>query len=738
MEMAFSDVPFLARGISMEIELGIAAIRGTNPLNDGGPNLEVETSRAWVWPSVLVVLALVSACPASPARAVEVNGSFRAWIGETDAAGLENDEEDLAFRLALTQDLSPWLTLFGSYRSTGYRTTFQLAPDFERTSEQPEIGLAYDRSRLNARLVFSDRAIRTTDEALNLDIQTFLASLDWRPSRGPRLGFRYQDSTSTTDAVLVGRDTDSRSFNLGADYSKANWSARYSFDLTEIENNSTGLRLEQTRHEVRAGYFESLLDDRWSFSLDARYADVRQTQDAATGVAVALPVAVTQGLFAIDATPSLGALESAPSLIDGDRTLAAAPGIEIGGANTFRNIGVDLGISRPVSELEISVDAPSGPVVWQVWQSPDNSSWFQLGGVTSVFDAGLLRYTVRFPETNARFVKAVNVSVNPVLEAAVTEVRALRATTQLERSEGDGSEYWLRFQTSLRPTDRIELSVGANLRRDQDLVATDLRRDYDERGLSAQLRSDLSDTLELRIGYRVTELEESVQPVLERREEVATVALDWRPVEAVGVLLTAQEREGTDGSTLLTTGDSLTLQAVTEIFPDLVLNSTLGVADTVDTLFDFTQETRYVVESFEARPNDRWLLSGSLSRYEYDSAGRVVVTSRTSARLGASWFATPFLSFNGEWVEGEDDLGSTTTQRLGWQWAPGPKLSLAASYYDTESSVGSGTANFSFDGSYRMNRWLRFWLALNEAESLITTQDATKTTALRLGVNAIF
>ncbi len=92
----------------------------------------------------------------------------------------------------------------------------------------------------------------------------------------------------------------------------------------------------------------------------ARYADVRQTQEAATGAAVALPVPVAQGLFAIDATPSLGELEPTSAFIDGDTTSPAAPGIEIGGANTFRNIGVDLGISRPVSELEISVQGPSG------------------------------------------------------------------------------------------------------------------------------------------------------------------------------------------------------------------------------------------------------------------------------------------------------------------------------------------------------------------------------------------
>jgi hypothetical protein len=686
---------------------------------------------------ILTAVALWAAL-ASPTRAVDINGSLRGWVGSTDAAGLESDEEDQAFRLALTQDLTPWLTLFGSFRATSFRTSFAAQPAFERTSVQPEIGLTYDRRRLSARLLFSERAIRTTDESQDLDIRNLLASLDWRPSRGPRLGFRLQDSTSTADSALFGRDSASRSVNLRADYTKATWSARYSFDLAEIENNITGLTLEQSRHEVRAGYSESVWQDRWSLDLDARYADLSQTQDAPTGAAVALPLPAVEGLYTVDATPAIATLEPAPQLIDAETTTAAAPGIEIGGANTFRNIGVDLGISRPVSQLEITVDAPSGNILWQIWTSPDNSTWFQLSSAVASFDAGFLRYTIRFAETTTRFLKAVNVSVNPVPGVAVTEVRALLETTQLERSEGSGSEYWLNLRSSLRLSSRIELSLGANLRRDQDLVATTLRRSYDERGLSLQLRSDLSDSLQLRIGYRVDELQEDVSPMLERREEVATVVFDWQPLETVGVLLTGQQREETDGAELLGATDSLTLQAVTEIFPGLVLNSTVGFADTLNTLFGFSQETLYIIESVEARPSDRLLLAGSLSRYEYDSADVLVVTARNSARLRAAWFATPFLSLTGELLQSEDDLGDTATRRLGAQWSPGPKLSLSSNYYDTESSAGSGTSNLTFDGSYRLNRWFRVWLAYNEAETLITTQDTATTETFRLGVNAVF
>jgi len=686
----------------------------------------------------LLAAAVLWAASTVPARAVDVNGSVRAWIGSVDAGGLQSDEEDRAFRLTLTQELTPWLSIFGSFRATNFRTTFGPGPTFERTSEQPEIGLAYSRRNLNGRLLFSDRAIRTTDESQDLDIRTFLASLDWRPRRGPRLGFRLQDSTSTADAVLFGRDTASRSLNFRADYAKATWNARYFFDVTDITNNNTGSSLEQSRHELRTGYFESLWDDRWSIVLDARLADVRQVQEAAAGATVALPLPAAQGLFAIDSTPALGELEPAPQLIDGDTAQPAAPGVEIGGANTFRNIGLDMGVSRPVSALEVSVDTPSGPVVWQVWQSPDNSSWFEVGPVASDFDAGFLRYNLRFPETTAQYFKAVNLSVNPVLDVSVTEIRALRAAGALERTEGTGSEYWLNLQTSLQATERIEVSVGANLRRDQDLVATDVRRSYDERGLSAQVRSDLGANLQLRLGYRIAELDEKVEPALERRQETATAALDWQPLEAVGVLFTAQQRDETDGAQLLSATDSLTLQAVTRIFPDLVLNSTFGVADTSNLLFGFSQETRFVVETVEARPNDRWLLGGTLSRHEYDSAGRVVVTFRTGARLRASWFATPFLSLSGEWGRSEDDLGGTTTRRLGAQWSPGPKLALAASFFETDASTGGGTSNLAFDGSYRLNRWFRMWLALSEAESLIATQEPQTTEALRLGISAIF
>jgi len=207
---------------------------------------------------------------------------------------------------------------------------------------------------------------------------------------------------------------------------------------------------------------------------------------------------------------------------------------------------------------------------------------------------------------------------------------------------------------------------------------------------------------------------------------------------AVTFLLTAQQRDEMDGQALVSSTDAVILTAVTRIFPDLVVNSTLGSADTLNPLFGFSQKTRYLIEAVDARPNDRWLLGGTFSRYEYDSVGRVAVSFRTSAQLRASWFATPFLSLFGDWLQSRDDVGDTATRRAGVQWAPGPKLSISAAYYKTDTTSRSGTSNLSLDASYRLNRWLQAWFGLNEAESFVDTLEPQKTEAVRLGLNAIF
>ena len=210
-----------------------------------------------------------------------------------------------------------------------------------------------------------------------------------------------------------------------------------------------------------------------------------------------------------------------PTLVDGDATTPASPPVEIGGASTFRNIGVDLGVTRPITRLEIATDLVSGPsVVWQVFRSRDNLFWEAVPGATSTFDSGLLRYRIRFPRTEDRFWKAVNVSANPAPAVRVTEIRALLdlATTALDESTDD-NRYRGDVILGFNPSRRVSLAVGFGASSDETLAAGLVRRDYEEAHALARLTVGLARSLDLNFGYRYNDSENRRDPVLLRTVE---------------------------------------------------------------------------------------------------------------------------------------------------------------------------------------------------------------------------
>ena len=234
----------------------------------------------------------------------------------------------------------------------------------------------------------------------------------------------------------VGRDNNSQYFtgeifynrqwgSVATSTSGAIWTARPPAS-TRIQN----------RHEVRANVAKPLLDNRVRLNFSTSWpGSTAQPTRAGTGIVEIVPA--RQGLFVVDTTPEIGELDPAPDLINGDFETPAAPGIEIGGANTFRNIGLDLGLTTQVTRLEITRGHHLRPER-------------DLAGLPQPGQPGLDRgsaarspYSTRsscatpfvFPETTDRYFKAVNVSANAVPQVLVTEVRALldRLPTRWQR-----------------------------------------------------------------------------------------------------------------------------------------------------------------------------------------------------------------------------------------------------------------------------------------------------------------
>ena len=675
---------------------------------------------------------------ATPAVAVEVHGNVRVYDGSTENGGAEADQLDQKFTLNLRQALTPWLSLLFTYRYTDFSTDSG-GGDFERSSSDPRLELLYDRPTLTARLSFQDRRNRGSNPSDNLDLESFQAQLRWQPKKGPRVSLQLRDDTNVADTAVFGRDVSSRTFGIETIWDRRWLSARYGFQAARLANERTGFELDEDRHQLRADVDQRLWNDRLTLSASGRVSRVEQREIAGSGGQPAQPVSIRDGLFALDTSPDLGELEDAPGLIDGDAVTPVTPEIEIGGANTFRNVGVDLGFTRQVTRLEITVDAPSSPgLVWDVYHGSDGLTWNRIRGVASEYDGALSRYTLTFPETTDRFFKAVNVTVNDFTNISVTELRALIDVGQLGRREGRSTTYRADIGARWRPHERVRADVYAGFANDRDLTRGLLSRDLDERSLSAQLHVDLTSDLEARVGYRNTRVDENREPVLARDEEHWSVALDWSPLPSVDGLLSFSRRDETDGTVLIRSADTVRLRARTELLASLELTSELTWSDVDDPFAGLEQTVWRWRETLSAELTERLNVRASVARSVFDSTGTVVIEERTNVDLLANWRAAPFLSFTGDWSYGKDDLQDTLTQRYSTFYAPGPKLAASFSYQDAETSGVRQTTTLGASVSYRIRPRLTPFANFSRSTFQQVGTETSDNTSLRFGFNLYF
>ena len=675
---------------------------------------------------------------AAPAAAVEVHGSVRVYDGSTENGDSEIDQLDQKYTLNLQQALTPWLSVVFSYRYSDFSSE-NGGSDFERSTREPLLTLLYNRPTFNARLSFQDRSNRGSNPSDNLDIESLQAQLRWQPRRGPRFSLQWRDDTNVADTAVFGRDIGTRRLAFDAIWDRRPWGLRYGWSATRLTNDGTGFELDEDRHQLRAHFDRRLWDDKLGLSASGWISRSEQRQVAGTGGQPSRPVPIRDGLFRVDTSPDVGELDDAPGLVDGDTATPAGPNLEIGGANTFRNIGVDLGMTRPVTRLEITVDAPSSPgLLWEVYRSSDGLSWSRVSGVISDYDGGLDRYTLRFPEVTDRFFKAVNVTVNSFSNVAVTEIRALVDVGQLSRREGRSTTYRADFAARWRPHERVRADLLFGVANDQDLARGLLSRDLDEINYSALVRVELTPELEARIGFRFTGVDENREPVLERDERTWSAALDWSPLPTVDGLLSFSRRDEKDGEILIRSADTVRLRARTQLLPDLELTSEIAFSDVDDPFAGFQQTVWRWRETLIAGLTENLSLRASVGQSHFDSTGITLIEERSHLDLSTTWRATPFLSFNGDWAYSEDDLQDNLTQRYSTFYAPGPKLSASLSYQEIDSSDVRQTTTMGANVNYRIRPRLTPFVNFTHSSFRQAGAATTDNTSLRTGFNLFF
>jgi TolB-like protein len=626
-------------------------------------------------------------------RAGELNGSARVLTATTEGVTEERDQLQQNYTLQFHQSLTPLLDFYLSFQSS--RLDFEDGSiDFKRTSDEPRVELVYRNNTFSGRIAYQDRSLGGSDPAQDLDIKSLNGLFSWRPARGPQYSLRFFDATNVADVAVFGPNLDTTTAGFDVSYNKAaNWDARYSLDTFQLDNNNTGLSLDDVRHLVQGTWGQKYLQERLRVSADLLLTRSDQEQSAPTGTTLADPLPVVDGLAAVDITPNIGTLPAVPGLLDGDTANPAGPPpIEIGGANTFRNIGVDLGISRQATRLEISVAMLSDPgLVWQVYQSPDNLNWQPIGGVLSTFDVSFLRYTLQFPETTNRFFKAVNLSVNSQANVLVTEIRAFVDVPVTETTEFDATTQRYNVQAGLYPNERFDATLNIGFNDDSGSLEGFPGRKEQALQYDALIRFGLTDTMDARFQYYVADFDRGQAPVLSREETRYRGELDWDPLPTVDAVFSLIRREESDQGTLLRRIDILQARAATLLRTGLEVTSGLIFDSVEDPAAGFDRTSWTWTERIDSQLTPNLIAGGGFLIQKYDATGTFTLTRRDRLDAGLTWSFRRY-RFAADWVFFREDDQESLNQLYSIGWSPGPRLSLNGSYRDFDSSIDVGTS----------------------------------------------
>jgi len=716
----------------------LSKTRRQAPAHPGAP--------AWSWPEPVrlvpsaTVLLLPLLLSAGSAVAFDLDGSAVVATTATDNQGLESDRLEQRYSLGLRQQLTPYIGVRFGYQFLDITTKLEDGSDFRRRSRQPLLEMTYNRGRLSGRIAAFEQSIENTLQQESFDRRSLNANLAWQPARWPGFALNYRRDTNVADVSIFGRDVGSQLFELTTFYNERNWSANYSFQKIDVDNRSNELQTDQKRHEARGSARKGFWDQRLSFDVSGQLSRLNRISRVGEDAELAEPLPAIAGLFAVDPTPEIGELEPNPTLIDGDIETPASPPIDVGGANTLRNIGVDLGITRPASRLEIAVDDISGPqVVWLVFHSRDNLFWESVPGVTSTFDGALLRYRLRFPQVEDRFFKAVNVSVNPSPQVLVTEVRAL---LDLDPSDAEDETQTPLYRgdvvASFHPTRRVAGAVGFGLSNDQSFSAGLVRRDFSEVHAFGRITFDLRPGLDLNLGYRYNDSEDLRAPALLRTVNSLSASLGWVPLPTVDAVLSAGHRSETEKGDPIQSLQSVRLGVATQLLPDLRLVSDVNFSRLDDPFAGRDRDSWTWRETLETRPIPTWSLGGGFTFALNESREGDPLLRRTQYRVFTTWTASSYLVLGATWWYTDDGGRTSLNQSYHLSYAPGDRLTLSATYQGFEGLGLVATSTDSVSAAYRLFARFVLFANLSRSKTEVSGGESTQISNLRAGLRLAF
>ena len=268
-----------------------------------------------------------------------------------------------------------------------------------------------------------------------ISISNMNASFTLPGDRWPSVSLFYNQATNndyrdphTLDTVSI-----NKGFNTayGFSFLETTTNLNYSFSDPIVIDRVGKTRNETQLHLVSAGLVRSFWDKKINTNANMGYS-----QSETTTKSLGAPQqfeekrAASDGLFALDSTPTVDPLASTPALIDNNTTSSA--GIDLNGLD--RNIGIKLTTSQSVFKIHLYINTTDPNIAtyvssnnfgWQLYTSSDGTNWTSIG-VTTSHDSANQRIVFTFSsETSSLYFKVVN-TLFPAgaLPINVTEIEA--------------------------------------------------------------------------------------------------------------------------------------------------------------------------------------------------------------------------------------------------------------------------------------------------------------------------
>jgi hypothetical protein len=651
------------------------------------------------------------------------------------------DGTDHSAHLAIDQELTPYLhlRLAGVYGEQA--SELEGVETFSRSSLQPTAELRYGAQNLSWRVGWESFRIDSSEVEQEFQSRALVAGLDWRAPRGLRLGLSWRDAVDERESVAaLGRDLEQRLGRVDLVLERPHWNVGYGGSYNELTGGAGALELVQLRHDLRLNAARDFGGDRLRLSA-AGVAGRLDAEESRGDGDLAEPVTAVRGLAGVDLSPALGELEAAPGLVDGNLETPVTPAIEVGGANTFRNVGVDFGLPLPANRFDVVVDRASGPqLVWDVYQSADGLIWERVTVVDRQWDPDLLRYRLRFPETSERYLKAVNVTSNAESQVRVTEVVALRdLATAAGLPERSSDLYRAAASLDWRISRRLRFNASADASNDSTTVGGVVRRDASGSGARGGLELDLARDLVLSVGYRHARSDEGGGRELTRISDDYGASLRWNPLPTTDALLAAGWRTDSDELEELSNLRYARATVSLDLLDELRLVTDLGTSRIESVGIDGARDTLSWTERVEMRPRRSWYVNGGYSwvRTESALAGEPLFDS-SSLFVDFGWTPGAALTLVGTIAYYDETTGATIRQSYNLSWNPGPKLGVTLGWDEYSQSEGALTSNDSLALLYQFGPRLVLYAALTRSRAELVNGPENEVTSFNAGTTLSF